>query len=37
MLTNALGPYYDGQGKNIMRMSIAAGSHGMFGEKLMAG
>jgi hypothetical protein len=37
MITNALGPYYDERGRNIMRLSIAARvAHGMFSEKWMA-
>ena len=38
MLTNALGAYYDGRGKNLARLSIASrAAHGMFGEQFMAG
>jgi hypothetical protein len=38
MITNALGAYYDGRGKNLARLSIAARvAHGMFGRQLMAG
>ena len=38
MITNALGAYYDGRGKNLARLSTAARvAHGMFGQQLMAG
>jgi hypothetical protein len=38
MIANALGSYYDGRGKNLARLSIAARvAHGMFGKQLMAG
>ena len=38
MLTHALGAYYDGRGKNLARLSIAARvAHGLFGRQLMAG
>ena len=37
MIANALGAYYDGRGKNLARLSIAARViHGMFGRKYMA-
>jgi hypothetical protein len=37
MLTQALGPYYDERGRNIMRLSIAARvAYGLFGEKFLA-
>ena len=38
MITHALGAYYDGRGKNLARLSIAARvAHGLFGRQLMAG
>ena len=37
MITNALGAYYDGRGKNLARLSVPARvAHGMFGKELMA-
>jgi hypothetical protein len=37
MVTEALGPYYDERGRNVLRLSIAARvAYGMFGEKTMA-
>jgi hypothetical protein len=37
MITNALGAYYDGRGKNLARLSVAARvAHGMFGKAFMA-
>jgi hypothetical protein len=37
MITNALGAYYDGRGKNLARLSIASRVvHGMFGRQLNA-
>ena len=37
MLTHALGSYYDGRGKNLARLSIAARAvHGMLGKRYMA-
>ena len=38
MLTNALGAFYDGRGKNLNRLSVAVRvAHGLFGQQLMAG
>jgi hypothetical protein len=38
MLTHALGAYYDGRGKNLARLSIAARvAYGLFGKDLLAG
>jgi hypothetical protein len=37
MVTEALGPYYDERGRNVLRLSIAARvAYGMLGEKTMA-
>ena len=37
MIVQALGPYYDERGRNIMRLSIAARvAHGMFGAQFLA-
>jgi hypothetical protein len=37
MITDALGAYYDGRGKNLARLSIASRvAHGLFGQQLMA-
>jgi hypothetical protein len=37
MIVEALGPYYDERGRNVLRLSIAARvAYGMLGEKTMA-
>lgn len=37
MITEALGPYYDDRGQNVMRLSIAARvAHGMFSERWLS-
>ena len=37
MIEHALGAYYDGRGKNLARLSIAArAAHGMFGKQFLA-
>jgi hypothetical protein len=38
MIENALGAYYDGRGKNLAKLSIAARVvHGLLGKRYMAG
>jgi hypothetical protein len=37
MITEALGPYYDERGRNVLRLSIAARvAYGLFGKQTMA-